>query len=104
MSKSLAIAIATTLLLTSSPLFAQSIDLGPGGPRIDLRGPGEREREREIRHEREERMREEGRREERRREGRFEGDRGDGRCRVVEIRERDDNGDMVIRRRRECRD
>lgn len=88
--------VAACLLGSAVPLSAQTIDIGPGGPRIDMRSPGERARERELRREDREFRRE---REMRRRERMS----GPG-CRTVEIRERDAYGDMVVRRRRECRD
>ncbi len=88
MSKALGVVlVAACLIGGSAPVLAQSLDIGPGGPRLDLRNRGEREydRDRESRH-----------------EDRYERQRS--RCRMVETRERDDDGDVVVRRRRECRD
>jgi Ni/Co efflux regulator RcnB len=94
MKKFLAIALtAATLVGGSAAVSAQSLDIGPGGPRIDLRSDRERAREREFR--REERERERDRRSYR--------DRGEGRCREVTVRERDSYGNVEVTRRRECR-
>jgi hypothetical protein len=43
--------VLSSPLLTSIPSAAQSIDIGPGGPRIDLRDRRERERD-EVREDR----------------------------------------------------
>jgi hypothetical protein len=60
------------LTIPSLPAVAQSIDIGPGGVRVDPRSPRERERDEIRREERREEFREERRdairREERRRE------------------------------------
>lgn len=65
--------IATGLSAVSAgPVTAQSIDIGPGGVRVDPRSPRERDRDDFRREERREEMREERRdvirREERRRD------------------------------------
>ena len=63
---------AGLLSIPSLPAVAQSIDIGPGGVRVDPRSPRERERDEIRREERREEFREERRdairREERRRE------------------------------------
>ncbi|MCJ2067271.1 hypothetical protein MKK75_00345 [Methylobacterium sp. J-030] len=58
---------AGLLAIPSVPAVAQSIDIGPGGVRVDPRSPREREIDAERREDRREEFREE-RREERRRE------------------------------------
>jgi hypothetical protein len=88
MSKTLILALAASTLLGATAVCAQSIDLGPGGPSIDLRN--ERQRERDYRREQERR--------EMRRAERYEG-RG---CRTVTVREETDDGRTIIRKRREC--
>ncbi|MBE7199099.1 MAG: hypothetical protein INR70_15045 [Parafilimonas terrae] len=64
--------IAAGLLALTFPASAQSIDIGPGGVRVDPRSPREREIDAERRQDRREEFREERRdairREERRRE------------------------------------
>ena len=62
--KLLASTLAAGLLLAGSGAFAQSVDIGPGGVRIDTRTPHQRAVDREIR--REDRMRERDRWERRR--------------------------------------
>lgn len=47
--------------IPAQPVFAQSIDIGPGGVRLDPRTPRERERDEIRREERREEMREERR-------------------------------------------
>lgn len=85
---------AATFIGTALPVAAQSIEVGPGGVGVDLRGPRARERDWERR---------EMRREERR-AGRYYDETGSvGRCREVTIRERNEYGDRVTRTRRECR-
>lgn len=63
---------AGLLAIPSLPASAQSIDIGPGGVRVDPRSPRERDRDEMRREERREEFREERhdaiRREERRRE------------------------------------
>lgn len=54
-------------LLSAAPSFAQSIQIGPGGPDIDLRSRGQRERDMDREEARREERRE-MRREERRRD------------------------------------
>jgi hypothetical protein len=88
MSKTLVLALAASTLLGVTAVSAQNIELGPNGPSIDLRN--DRQRERDYRREREER--------ELRRADRYER-RG---CRTVTVREEDDDGRTVIRKRREC--
>jgi Ni/Co efflux regulator RcnB len=88
MSKTLILALAASTLLGATAVSAQSIDLGPGGPSIDLRN--ERQRERDYRREQERR--------DMRRAERYER-RG---CRTVTVREETDDGRTIIRKRREC--
>lgn len=74
MKHSIAAGLVTAGLLAipGAPASAQSIDIGPGGVRVDPRSPRERERDEIRREERREEFREERRdairREERRRE------------------------------------
>lgn len=81
--------VATCLIGGSAPTMAQSLEIGPDGPRLELRDRGERDHDREYRRDRD-------------REGRYERERGH--CRMVERRTRDEDGDIVVTRRRECRD
>ena len=90
MTRTLAIALAAATMISASAVSAQSIDLGPGGPSLDLRS--ERGRERDYR------------REDRRREmDRPAAYRSRERCREVTIRERDEYGNVETRRRQDCR-
>jgi hypothetical protein len=93
MSKMLVLALAASTLLGATAVSAQTIDLGGGrgGPSIDLRN--DRQRERDFRREREER--------ELRRADRYERVERRG-CRTVTVREEDDRGRTIIRKRREC--
>lgn len=52
---------AGMLTIPSLPAFAQSIDIGPGGVRVDPRSPRERDRDEIRREERREEFREERR-------------------------------------------
>lgn len=52
---------ASLFVIPSQPVFAQSIDIGPGGVRLDPRTPRERERDEIRREERMEELREERR-------------------------------------------
>jgi len=79
-------------LVTGGGAYAQSIDVGPGGVRIDTRTPHERAMDREIRQERHERMRE--------REWRRANYRGDD-CRTVTT-ERETPRGVVRRTTRVC--
>ena len=88
-----AVLAMATIGVTAVP--AQTVDFGPGGPSVDLRSRGQRERDLD---------REEIRREQRRRdrqEDRYS-DRGGPGCRTVTVREQDDYGRTVTRTRREC--
>ena len=97
MLRATALAFAAATLLTATGASAQSIDFGGrGGPSIDLRSGGQRERD----FRREERFRE---REMERRAMRRAERRGGGGCREITIRERDAYGRMVTRTREECR-
>jgi hypothetical protein len=66
--------------------MAQTLEVGPGGVGVDLRGPHQRERDRE-----------------RRRAMRHWDETGSVGCREVTIRERNEYGERVTRTRRECR-
>ena len=90
MTKFLAIAFATATILASPAAFAQSLDIGPGGPRLDLRNERQREHDRDMRRDERRGMRDYDRR-------------GGERCREVTVRERDEDGNVEVRRRRECR-
>ena len=94
MLKATTIAVAVTLMV--APASAQVIDLGRGGPQIDLRSNAQRDRDF---------LREQMRRDmapsryDRRDLSTGSVRRG---CREVTIRERDDDGRMVTRTRRDC--
>jgi hypothetical protein len=90
----LAFALAATTTFGASAVSAQSIDLGPGGPSVDLRSDRARERDRDRR---------EMRRDQERDRDREVSRRGDTRCREVTIRERDQYGNTETRRREDCR-
>lgn len=53
--------VAGLFVIPSQPVSAQSIDIGPGGVRVDPRSPRERERDEIRREERMDEMREERR-------------------------------------------
>jgi hypothetical protein len=92
MTRTLAFALAAATIIGASSVSAQTIDLGRGGPSIDLRG--DRARDRDYR------------RDEERREMRRDRDISTGsvgRCREVTIRERDEYGNTETRRRQDCR-
>ena len=76
------------------PASAQSIEVGPGGVGVDIRGPRARDRDYD---------REEIRRTERRRGRDWDETGSAGRCREVTIRERNEYGERVTRTRRDCR-
>lgn len=98
MLKGAVLVLATVTMLGSAGVSAQTIDLGGrGGPSIDLRNEGQRERD--LR--REERARD--RAAERRARDRDGATGSVGRCRQVTVRERDDMGRTVTRRTEECR-
>lgn len=92
MTRTLAFALAAATILGASAVSAQTIDLGPGGPSVDMRS--DRARERDFR-------REQDRREMRRDRDISTG--SVGRCREVTIRERDEYGNVETRRRQDCR-
>lgn len=95
-SMSLAFLTAAVLggsILAGVPAQAQRLDVGPGGVGVDLRTPGQRARDRELR---------EMEREDRRDRRRAMRDRYDG-CREVTVTERNRYGERVTRTRRECR-
>jgi hypothetical protein len=88
--------LAAGMILGTSAVSAQTLQLGPGGPSIDFRSPEQRERD-EWR---------ERRREERRARRYYDRDvtGSVGRdCETVVVRERDRFGEMETRRIRRCR-
>lgn len=89
----LALVASATIGVTAVP--AQTVDFGPGGPSVDLRSRGQRERDFQREQVRRDRDDDRGR----------VSDRGFGGgrdCRTVTVREQDDYGNTVTRRRREC--
>jgi len=89
--------VAATCIGSAVPAAAQSIEVGPGGVGVDIRGPRARDRDFERDEYRRDRSVE-------RRRGRDRDETGSaGRCREVTIRERNEYGDRVTRTRRECR-
>jgi hypothetical protein len=84
--------VAATCIGTALPAAAQSIEVGPGGVGVDLRGPRARDYDRD-----------EYRRVERRRSRDWDETGSVGRCREVTVRERNEYGDRVTRTRRDCR-
>ncbi|MDB5590386.1 hypothetical protein [Enterovirga sp.] len=99
MLRATALAVAAAAMLGTSAASAQVIDLGRGGPQIDLRSDRQRDRERDWRrdHHRYDRDGDRGSRYDRR--GLTTGSVG---CREVTVRERDDYGRMVTRTTRRC--
>lgn len=102
MFRATAIAFAAAAILGITGVQAQTVDIGPGGPSIDLRS--NRQRDRDFQREEFRRDRDDDRRSSRG----YRGDRdvatgSTGRCRDVTVRERDDSGRMVTRETRECR-
>lgn len=83
----------TAALLVGGSAYAQSIDIGPGGVRVDPRTPYERHVDREIRRDRYERARE--------REYHRAQYRDDRRCRTITTREENGRG-TVSRTTRVC--
>ncbi len=94
MLRTLALALSAVAVIGTSAVSAQTIDLGRGGPSIDLRSDGQRERD-YRRDRRDDQYR--GRRSER-----DELSTRGGRCRTVTVRRQDDYGRTVTRRTREC--
>ncbi len=84
---------AATCIGTALPAAAQSIEVGPGGIGVDIRGPRARDRDYD---------RDDYRRVERRRGRDWDETGSVGRCREVTVRERNEYGDRVTRTRREC--
>lgn len=104
MLRTTALAFLAATVLGTAGAAAQSIDLGGrGGPSIDLRNEGQRERD--FRREERARDRASDRRAFERGRGRDDLSTGsNGRnCRTVTVRERDDRGRSVTRRTQECR-
>ena len=98
MLRATALVFAAAAMLGTTAASAQTIDLGRGGPSIDLRSDRQRERDyerRELRRESEYDRRGYDRRD-------FSTGNGRGGCREVTIRERDDYGRTVTRTRRDC--
>jgi hypothetical protein len=89
-----AVAAFAAGMLAAPMASAQVVDLGRGGPRIDLRSPEQRY---EDRAQRRMMMRDQ----DRAYGSRYEGRRGDG-CRTVQVTRTDDYGRRVTRTRRDC--
>lgn len=102
MIRATALAFAAATILSATAVQAQTVDIGPGGPSIDLRS--NRQRERDYDREDARRDRDYDRRSSR---SDYRGDRdiatGSTGCRIVTVRERDDTGRLVTRETRECR-
>lgn len=98
MIRATALAFAAATILGATAVQAQSVDIGPGGPSIDLRS--NRQRERDFQRDDIRRDRDDDRRSSRRDRDISTGSTG---CRTVTVRERDDSGRMVTRETRECR-
>jgi Ni/Co efflux regulator RcnB len=96
MVRATALVVAAAAMLGTSAVSAQVVDLGRGGPTIDLRSDRQRERDYQRR--------------EMRRDAEYGRSRYDRRdlstgsvgCRTVTIRERDEYGNSVTRRRSDC--
>jgi hypothetical protein len=104
MLKASTLALIAATIIGSSAVQAQTIQLGPSGPAVDLRS--ERQRDRDMQREEMRREREMDRRRADRELNRRDRDMSTGstsRCRTITVRERDDNGRMVSRRTEECR-
>ena len=99
MFRATALAFAAAAIIGTTGVQAQTVDIGPGGPSIDLRSS--RQRDRDFQRDEVRRDRDYDRRSSR-------GDRdvstgSVGRCREVTVRERDDEGRTVTRQTRDCR-
>lgn len=94
---------AFTALSAASSVSAQSINIGPGGVSVDPTSPRERAIERERALERQDRRRS---RDERVQDRAYERGVRDGsaprNCRTVNVREEDEDGNIVRRRVRQC--
>lgn len=100
MLRATALATLTAAAILAAPIAsAQHIDLGRGGPRIDLRSPEQRADDRM--HRRMERDRSERRMMARERDGYGRRGGGDG-CRTVSVTDTDSYGRRVTRTRRSC--
>ena len=91
MLRATTLAVLTAALLGTTAVSAQVVDLGRGGPTIDLRSPGDRERDYE---------REEIRRDGERRDLTTGNVRGG--CSSVTVTKQDGDGNSVTRRRDDC--
>lgn len=102
MLKATAIAAFTAAMLASPIASAQVLDLGGGGPRIDLRSDSQRQHDRmERRMMRDRAERRMMYRDSERGYGGGYGRRADG-CRTVSVTDTDDFGRRVTRTRRSC--
>lgn len=101
MFRATVLAFATAAILGGTGVQAQTVDIGPGGPSIDLRS--NRQRDRDMQRDDMRRDREDDRRSSRSRGDRDLATGSTGGCRTVTVRERDDSGRMVTRETRECR-
>lgn len=100
MLRATALALTAGLMLAGSPVSAQVIDLGRGGPRIDLRS--DRDRERDYYRERARRDMHWERRRAYGRDDLYTGSVRPG-CKTITIQERDAYGRMITRTRERCR-
>lgn len=91
-----ALAVAAAALLGIAGAQAQTLEVGPGGVGVDMRGPRERARDEDRREEFRDRRRAERFRD------RDDYRRGGRRCREVTVRSRNEYGERVTRTRREC--
>lgn len=98
MLRATALAIAAAAMLGTSGVSAQVIDLGRGGPQIDLRSERQRDRD----YQREQYGRERGYDGRAGQHDRRDLSTGSVGCREVTVRERDDHGQMVTRTTRRC--
>lgn len=101
MIRATALAFVAAAVIGTTGVQAQSVDIGPGGPSIDLRS--NRQRERDFQRDEMRRDRDDERRSSRRESRDRDITTGATGCRVVTVRERDDSGRMVTRETRECR-
>jgi hypothetical protein len=102
--RSMALALSAAALLGASfvstaPASAQTLEVGPGGQvGVDLRSPRQRERDQLRREDMRDRDVVRRSRDDDYRTGSVRSG-----CREVTVRERDDDGSMVTRTRRDCR-
>lgn len=101
MIRATALAFAAATILGATGVQAQSVDIGPNGPSIDLRS--NRQRDRDVQRDDYRRDRDYDRRSSRNDRRDRDIATGSTGCRVVTVRERDDSGRMVTRETRDCR-